>query len=78
LEIQKKEREKSSKHNRKDQNILAKASSVTFEILALNFIIIGGGLYLNKLADTTVPWVLLAFIFLSVAATIYYLTIKFK
>ncbi|WP_374987993.1 AtpZ/AtpI family protein [Marinoscillum sp. MHG1-6] len=55
----------------------ARVSGITFEILSLNLIIICGGYYLNEWLSTKFPWALLFSIFLSVAATIFYLLKKF-
>lgn len=67
----------SSKPNLEDKQNYPKAISVTYELLSLNLLIICGGYYLNEFAGTKVPWILIASIFLSVAATIYYLLKKF-
>ncbi|MFY0599195.1 MAG: AtpZ/AtpI family protein [Cyclobacteriaceae bacterium] len=67
----------SSKPKSEEDRSDSKIYSVTFELLSLNLIIIGGGYYLNEKLNTRIPWVLLFSIFLSVAATIYYLLKKF-
>jgi len=48
-------------------------SGLTVEVLSLNLIIIGGGYYLDGLVTTKIPWILILSVFLSVAATIFYL-----
>ncbi len=69
--------EPSSKHNPEENNTYSKVSSITFELLSLNLIIIGGGYYLNDYLELKIPWILIASILLSVVATIYYLLKKF-
>ena len=68
----------SSKPNRKPENTYARLSGITFELLALNLIIIGGGYYINEYIGAKFPWPLLLSTFLSVAATIFYLLKKFN
>ncbi|MEQ9299249.1 MAG: AtpZ/AtpI family protein [Cyclobacteriaceae bacterium] len=67
----------SSKPNPKPDHTYARLSGITFELLALNLIIIGGGYYLNEFVGSKFPWILLLSTFLSVAATIFYLLKKF-
>lgn len=67
----------SSKPKSKEDKGDAKIYSVTFEVLALNLIIIGGGYYLDEKINSTIPWVLILSVFLSIPATIYYLLKKF-
>ncbi|MEQ8715580.1 MAG: AtpZ/AtpI family protein [Cyclobacteriaceae bacterium] len=67
----------SSKPNPEPDHSYAKLSGITFELLSLNLIIIGGGYYLNEFVDPAFPWLLLLSTFLSVAATIFYLLKKF-
>ncbi|REE00503.1 AtpZ/AtpI family protein [Marinoscillum furvescens] len=67
----------SSKPSPKPENTLARLSSITFELLTLNLGIIGIGYLLDKKFGGGIPWFLIASIFFSVAATIYYLLKKF-
>lgn len=71
------EKNPSSKHSPEEVNTYAKVSGITFELLSLNLLIIGGGYYLNQEVGTKIPWILIGSIFLSVAATIFYLLKKF-
>ena len=68
----------SSKPNPKPDNTYARLSGITFELLSLNLMIIGGGYYLNEYVSAGFPWILLLSTFLSVAATIFYLLKKFN
>ncbi|MFT6866500.1 MAG: F0F1-type ATP synthase assembly protein I [Cyclobacteriaceae bacterium] len=63
--------------NNKEPQSRVTAISVTFELLSLNLIIIGGGYYLNDYLNLKIPWILIFSILLSVVATIYYLLKKF-
>lgn len=71
------EKRRSSKHIPENKERYPKAISVTYEVLSLNLIIIGGGYYLDNYVGFKIPWILIASIPLSVAATIYYLLKKF-